>query len=664
MNIDGLALELEQAPLLDSLSEGEMSFLLPHLQKRSFHRGGVLMAKGTLSDGLYLITSGLVGVSLSDDPAVDEDVASLSSGECVGEMSLMSGEPCSATIHALVDTETLCIARTDFPRVLDRCPTLWRNLTNILSRRLVKTNRRIAEQHQARLSALFLLTDPATAGALAFALTASLAAQTGRRVLMLDLAGRTESLDCAGVARGGATPFGESASTLEQTEAPLSAAFSLRLAALHADRGSASAAADELRLLERLKGEYDEVVLVLHDAGASDSGPWLAHAGSALYVATEERASEAFAAAGRADSGSRRADFVVLIELPVISDNQVGGLWDGSIVSRHKALSKKAGALSARSTLRFLPLDRALLDAVRARGYTPLSETIEEPAHQAIARLARRLGAVEVGLALGAGMAKGFAHIGVLKVFREYGVPLDYIAGSSIGAIVGSTYAGGMPLEQLQGLMTGADKRFVRPTLPFRSISSNRGLKKILTTCHERAPTAEFAELFIPFAALATDVMAAQEVVLRDGVVWSSVLASISMPGIFPPVVADGRVLVDGGLVNPVPGTTLREMGADIAIAVDLASSGRAVLTPEGTAARVPNIIEMLWRTMEIMLAEITSRSAAGADVTIRPNTGHSHIRDFSHRGPEFIAAGEQAAREALPEIAALLPSVRLPAAS
>jgi predicted acylesterase/phospholipase RssA len=105
-------------------------------------------------------------------------------------------------------------------------------------------------------------------------------------------------------------------------------------------------------------------------------------------------------------------------------------------------------------------------------------------------------------------------------------------------------------------------------------------------------------------------------------------------------------------------------MGADIAIAVDLASSGRAVPTPEGTAARVPNIIEMLWRTMEIMLAEITSRSAAGADVTIRPNTGHSHIRDFSHRGPEFIAAGEQAAREALPEIAALLPRVRLAEAS
>jgi NTE family protein len=257
-------------------------------------------------------------------------------------------------------------------------------------------------------------------------------------------------------------------------------------------------------------------------------------------------------------------------------------------------------------------------------------------------------------------MAKGFAHLGVLNVLRSHRVPVDYIAGSSIGSIVGSTYAGGMLVSQLAGLMTGADRRFVRPTLPFRSISSNRGLKKILTTCHERAPTAEFPELFVPFAAAATDVTTGQEVVLRDGVVWSTVLASISMPGVFPPVVHEGRVLVDGGLTNPVPGKTVREMGADIVIGVDLATTAQPDAPAEGSP-RLPNIIEMIWRTMEIMLGEITSRSAASADVTIRPSTGHSHIRDFSRRGQEFVAAGERAALAALPEIATYLPSIEVP---
>jgi NTE family protein len=210
-----------------------------------------------------------------------------------------------------------------------------------------------------------------------------------------------------------------------------------------------------------------------------------------------------------------------------------------------------------------------------------------------------------------------------------------------------------MPLDQLKELMTGADRRFVKITIPIKSISSSRGLRKILTTCHERAPTAEFPELFIPFAAVSTDISTGTEVVFDDGVVWTAVLASISMPGIFPPVEQSTRVLVDGGLVNPVPGNTVRDMGADIVIAVDLAAG--ATRTPPEGRPRIPNIIEVLWRTMEIMLAEITSRSAAGADITIQPQTGHAHIRDFSNRGPDFIAAGERAALEAIPQIVALM---------
>jgi NTE family protein len=282
----------------------------------------------------------------------------------------------------------------------------------------------------------------------------------------------------------------------------------------------------------------------------------------------------------------------------------------------------------------------------------------DKPFEQALARLARRLGGIEVGVARGAGMAKGFSHNGVLKALKSGGVPVDYLAGSSIGSIVGSVYAGGMALEQLSGLMTGADRRFVKLTLPFRSISSSRGLRKILTTCHERAPTAQFSELFLPFAASATDVSSGEEVVIDDGIVWQSVLASISMPGIFPPVEYRGRVLVDGGLVNPVPGKTVRDMGADVVIGIDLAA--RAGRPQTAGRARVPNIIEVLWRTMEIMLGEITSRSAASADVTIQPRTGHSRIRDFSHRGPEFIAAGEAAAAEALPRIRSLLSRERV----
>jgi NTE family protein len=270
---------------------------------------------------------------------------------------------------------------------------------------------------------------------------------------------------------------------------------------------------------------------------------------------------------------------------------------------------------------------------------------------------------MEVGLALGAGGPKGFAHIGVLRVLEENAVPVDYIAGCSIGAIVGAGYAAGWSLADIEKVLQGADRKVVRWTLPFRSIWSDAGLKEIL---RGSSATLRFGDLDTPFAAVATDVATGREVILREGLVWRALQASASIPGIFPPVLLSGRYLVDGGLVDPVPSHTVREMGARIVVAVDLMSSGPRAhensgppeISISGPATRVPNLVEMLWRSTEIMQEEVAVRSAATADVTIQPKVGRSRWSDFSRRGQSFIAAGEQAARDALPELRRLLPSL------
>jgi NTE family protein len=283
------------------------------------------------------------------------------------------------------------------------------------------------------------------------------------------------------------------------------------------------------------------------------------------------------------------------------------------------------------------------------------------PLRLAVDRLARQIGEMEVGLALGAGAAKGFAHIGVLRVLEENAVPIDYIVGCSIGAVVGAPYATGMRLAEIERRLQGANRKIVRWTLPFRSIWSDAGLKEIL---RESGPKVRFRDLNIPFAAVATDFATGREVVLRKGLVWRAVQASVSIPGIFPPVIISGRHLVDGGLVNPVPSQTARDMGANIVLAVDLMSpAGRAYENaglPKGSSGnlvtRVPNLVEMLWRSTEIMQEEVTARSAATADITIEPKLGRVRWSDFSRRGQDFIAAGEEAAREKLPELRRLLP--------
>jgi NTE family protein len=209
----------------------------------------------------------------------------------------------------------------------------------------------------------------------------------------------------------------------------------------------------------------------------------------------------------------------------------------------------------------------------------------------------------------------------------------------------------------------------MRWTLPLRAIWSDAGLRELL---REPGPTVQFRELATPFATVATDLATGREVVLRDGLVWRAVQASVSIPGIFPPTAIGDRYLVDGGLVNPVPTQTVRQLGADVVVAVDLMSpttsaeatanrSSRPARTP---ARRAPNLVEMLWRSNEIMQGEITTRSAATADVTIQPRVGRSRWSDFSRRGKSLIAAGEEAARNALPELRGLLPFVAPPAGS
>ncbi|HXH21681.1 MAG TPA: patatin-like phospholipase family protein [Dehalococcoidia bacterium] len=654
MDLKTLDLRPDQSPLLAALSSEELDYLLPRLQRRSFRAGETVLAKGAPSDGLYLIASGMVSVNLREDAASGEDIATLARGECVGEMSLISGEPCSATIRALVDTDAWFIARDDFPEVLDRCPGLWRNLSGILSRRLVRTNRRLGESRTGRVTALYLLAGEGVSTPLALILGASLARQTRRRVLLLDA--RRGPVASLGAAADESSGRDDSAPGLGELRDVGVAGGSLCLATLAAKPGAAPAGM--AAMADELAERFHEIVL-LCDSPEPAAGPLLARAAQFLVVAEDGRLGEAASVAESHRGRQERLEVAALTDLAVTSDNKVGGLWDRSVLQRRARIEGLLKLVPTGGRLRLLPGDHGLLSRVREQGLEGWAADAEGPFVQACDRLARRIGRIEVGVALGAGMAKGFAHLGVLRTLMEHGVPVDYLAGSSIGSIVASTYAGGMELAQLEALMTGADRRFVKLTLPIRSISSNRGLKKILTTCHPRAPDAEFSELFIPFAAVATDVASGREVVLDEAVIWKAVLASISMPGVFPAVEHDGRVLVDGGLTNPVPGKTVRQMGADVVVAVDLASSARDDSVP-GEGARVPNIIEALWRTMEIMLGEITARSAASADVTIRPHTGRSHIRDFSRRGRDFMVAGETATLAALPEIAALIPSVEV----
>lgn len=182
----------------------------------------------------------------------------------------------------------------------------------------------------------------------------------------------------------------------------------------------------------------------------------------------------------------------------------------------------------------------------------------------------KRIPSKKVGLALGSGSARGWAHIGVIRALSEAGIRADYIAGTSIGALVGAVYASG-EIEALEEVVLQLDWKEI--AYLFDVVFPKSGLidgKKVSVFIQNHVKKINIEDLSLPFCAVSTDLTTGDEVAIREGNIIEAVRASISVPGIFTPVKKNRTILVDGGLVNPVPVSVVREMGADFVIAVDL----------------------------------------------------------------------------------------------
>lgn len=251
----------------------------------------------------------------------------------------------------------------------------------------------------------------------------------------------------------------------------------------------------------------------------------------------------------------------------------------------------------------------------------------------------------KVGLALGSGAARGFAHIGVLKVLEKAGIRVDMIAGSSMGALIGAFYAHGQSLDKMEEMAIKlGGKRLIfllDPVLPRTGLVRGRRIEQTLKAVIDET---NFRQLKIPFACVATDIDSGEEVVLNDGVVWDATRASCSVPVILAVVKRQGRYLVDGGLSNPVPVSVLKAMGADIIIAVNVLPRHEI---PGKTA---PSLFTVTMQTIYISSYRMMKASLAGADVVIEPQLDGIGYADFQRAG-ECILQGELAAKKALRKI-------------
>ena len=267
-----------------------------------------------------------------------------------------------------------------------------------------------------------------------------------------------------------------------------------------------------------------------------------------------------------------------------------------------------------------------------------------------------RLKRVKIGLALSSGAARGWAHVGVLAVLEKEHIPVDMIAGTSSGALVGAFYAQWQSAGQIKELALTMDRKKVASltdlTLPKTGFFEGKRLKDWLRLL---IGDAEFVDLRMPFACVATDIQTGEEVVIKEGSVVEAVRASISAPAIFSCVKrGGGRYVVVGALVNPVPVSVLKDMGADFVIAVNVvpSMSDRIYHIDKESIEdfREPNIFSIIMRAIHISSYQAVETSLEGADVIIKPQVTHIGFGDM-YRARECIIRGELAAQASIGEI-------------
>lgn len=252
----------------------------------------------------------------------------------------------------------------------------------------------------------------------------------------------------------------------------------------------------------------------------------------------------------------------------------------------------------------------------------------------------------KLGLALGGGAARGFAHIGVLQVLEEEGIKPSLVVGTSAGSVVASFYASGKTGQQLQWLADTMDEtQFTDWANPFsgRGILRGEALGKYINS---QLNGMKIEDMKLPLGIVATDLRTGDGILFRRGDVATAVRASSAVPSVFEPVQIAGKDFVDGGLVSPVPVRYARQMGADLVLAVDISSR------PED--AKTTDMLKVLLQTFSIMSKSISQLELTQADVVVRPALPDIGSTEFSAR-KKSIEAGRAAMKQAMPQLRALL---------
>ena len=634
---------LANTPLFSTFTQRELSNVAKLFSERNYPKGTTIFREGEEGDTFCVIAAGELEIwSGGDDP---ELINRLGPGEVLGEMALLSEGTRSATVKAARLVEILELDRDSFNRFFASNPKVLSYFSTLLTRRLAAAHRGKVWRRPQTVVTVSALPHLKGKSLVAGALAALLRDYAEVEVLLV----RARPLSME-------TPSGQmrlALSDIDQVPAD-------QIKSAIQDQRGQGAALDVAVGTESL----DEVVRGFETLAAKLDGafPFIV-----IDIGTRPTS--------LAECARKVADVSVEIVDHVEPGEDPSARNSPRVYRVVNLVNRASQPISIKHCEPFVvPEDPDLPSEPGAAQLSYLRSNLRAPASPPLRRLARKILGMTVGVAVGGGAAFGVGHVGLLNVFEDNDIPVDLIAGTSMGSIIAAGYACGIsPKEMLKISARIGNKPTTLSALDFTLIGPGLLAGNRVVAIFEPflGPIERFDQLRFPCQVVAADIETGERVSIGDGSLIEGCRASCSVPLLWVPVRHRGRVLVDGALVNPVPAEVVREMGADLCIAVNAVPAPEKgvtnaltrmwrrvnVLNPLsylGEGRHLPNTMDVFMNTLQILQHELGKFKAISADVTITPNLNEFTWVEF-YKTEGLIERGAEAAERALPQIKRLL---------
>ncbi len=654
---------LKEIPLFADLSAEEWRLIEQKSEFVEYKKGDIIYTEGSAPSAFYYIIVGRVVIYTQGQSGSDTILEYLHRGKYFGIISLLTGDTHSVTAKAMNDCLILAIKDEDFGFILKRVPAIAIDLSKSLSRRLKRKNLHQKTIFESTIISVFSFYPGTGKSVYALNLGLSLHKETHKSVIVLEVTaeGKAHSIPKMLGVKNAAKVFDLSSpefDTAELAKCIVKDDSGVELVCLRLALGEESYLKHLVNILSLFTNDYHYIILdlpsraerlVFNILNQSDSVHVLiAHRPLGL-----NRNGRLIARLKKDFHFQEEKIKIVMNDAkkPVISAEQELRLLGHNIFAALPRIEEKIS-------------ERLILDMPQGE----YSRTIR--------RIARREGDCQVGLALGVGVAYGFCHIGVLKVIEEEKIPIDIIAGSSMGAIIASLWATGRSSDEILAITRELKEpkhvwELLDFTFPFLGFIKGNKLYRFIK---KYLGTKTFHDVKVPLKIIASDVKKKELMVFDKGLLADAIMASCSMPGVFAPFKLKEEMLFDGGIISPLPTEPLFEMGVKKIIAVNVTPSKEDIVRQfekmkqsapaQGVSVKKrlfslkeyfrdkfkTNILDIIFSSVEVLQSEVVKNESQFADIVLHPDTSGLHWLEFS-KAQEFAKRGEEETKRNLEAI-------------